>query len=374
MTDSKASLAVSLGALRIKYAKRLRERVTEIQNLLAGVSEGAELSRDARDEYRRIVHNLEGSGATYGFPAISEAATEIGKSLDAGAEQAVWMPLNDKLMDACVLVMSARLPHYLPPPELGMHKNPLVKKTDGRNKILLVIDDDPAVGELLTEILKDIAVVVCAKNGSEGLNAFFSYRPDLVLLNDRMPDMRGMTVLETIQSDERLNKTPIVMLTARKDSEHIQKVMATGALGYIVKPFDPKSVTSRVRNFLALRDICVLVADDDESVRDILCECFRKTGVDVRTAADGKSALKLVRECAPRLFLLDWTMPGADGPEVLRVVKSDPMLARTKVIMLTARHKEEEVRQGIKLGASEYIVKPFEPDDVVVRCLRHIGA
>ncbi len=372
MPDSRASLAVSLGALRIKYTKRLRERVLEIENLLAGASDGTPLGRDVLDEYRRIVHNLEGSGQTYGFPAISEAAGEIGKALDAGREPAAWKPLNDKLIDACMLVISARLPHYLPPPELGQHKNPLVKKSDGRNKILLLIDDDPAVGELLTEILKDVAVVVCARNGSEGLNAFFNYRPDLVLLNDRMPDMRGMTVLETVQADERLNGTPIVMLTARKDHEHIQKVMMSGALGYIVKPFDPKAVTARIRNFLTFRDTCVLIADDDESVCDMLRESFRRSGVEVKTALDGKTALKLVRECKPRLFLLDWMMPGADGPELLRAVRGDPLLARTQVIMLTARHREEDVREGLKLGAIEYIVKPFAPDDVLTRCLRHV--
>ncbi|MER2519300.1 MAG: response regulator [Bdellovibrionales bacterium] len=372
MIDSRATLAVSLGALRIKYTKRLRQRVLEIQNLLTEVSGGTPLSRDAHDEYRRIVHNLEGSGQTYGFPAISEVAAEIGKALDAGTEPALWLPLNDKLIDNCMLVISARLPHYLPPSELGQHKNPLVKKSDGRNKILLVIDDDPTVGELLTEILKDIAVVVCAKNGSEGLNAFFNYRPDLVLLNDRMPDMRGMTVLETVQADERLNSTPIVMLTARKDREHIQKVMVAGALGYIVKPFDPKAVTTRIRNFLAFRDTCVLIADDDESVCDVLRETFRRSGVEVKTAFDGKTAIKLVRECKPRLFLLDWMMPGAEGPEVLRFVRNDPLLARTQVIMLTARQREEDVREGIKHGAIEYIVKPFAPDEVLARCLRHV--
>lgn len=372
MTDNRASLAVSLGSLRIKYTKRLRERVAEIQNLLAGAAEGSGLAQDAREEYRRIVHNLEGSGQTYGFPAISEAAAQISKALDSGLEPAVWLPLNDKLIDACMLVVSAKLPHYLPPPELGQHKNPLVKKTDGRNKILLVIDDDPAVGELLTEILKDIAVVVCAQNGSEGLNAFFNYRPDLVLLNDRMPDMRGMTVLDTAQADDRLNNVPIVMLTARKDREHIQKVMVAGALGYIVKPFDPKAVAVRIRNFLALRDVCVLIADDDDAVCDMLSESFRRTGVTVKTARDGNAALKLARACKPRLLLLDWTMPGATGPEVLRSVRNDPMLARTQVVMLTARHREEDVRESLKLGAIEYIAKPFAPDDVLARCLKHV--
>lgn len=373
MTGNKASLAVTLGALRIKYSRQLRDRITEINALLGGIGEGGQLARDAQDEYRRIVHNLEGSGQTYGFPAITEAAAAIGKALDAGAEPAVWLPLNDKLKDVCALVISARLPHYLPPPELGMHKNPLVKKADGRNNILLVIDDDPSVGELLTEILKDIAVVACASNGSEGLNAFFNYRPDLVLLNDRMPDMRGMTVLETIQSDKKLSETPVVMLTARKDGEHIRKVMATGALGYIVKPFDPKAVAERVRNFMAFRSVRVLIADDDESVRDILRESFRRTGVEVRVAEDGNATLKLVGEYVPRLLLLDWTMPGAEGPEILRAVKSVPALANTKVVMLTARHKEEDVREGIRLGAVEYVIKPFVPDDVVTRCLRHIG-
>lgn len=372
MTDNRASLAVSLGSLRIKYAKRLRERVVEIQNLLAGVEDGSGPVRDALEEYRRIVHNLEGSGQTYGFPAISEAAAEIGKALDAGQQPAAWLPLNDKLIDACTLVISAKLPHYLPPPELGQHKNPLVKKSDGRNKILLVIDDDPTVGELLTEILKDTAVVVCAQNGSEGLNAFFTYHPDLVLLNDRMPDMRGMTVLETVQSDERLNGTPVMMLTARNDREHIQKVMVAGALGYIVKPFDPKAVTLRIRNILALRDTCVLIADDDEAVCDILRESFRRSGITVKTAHDGDAALRLARECKPRLFLLDWMMPGASGPEVLRAVRNDPFLARTQVVMLTSRHKEEDVRESLKQGAIEYIVKPFSPDDVMARCLKRI--
>jgi DNA-binding response OmpR family regulator len=111
----------------------------------------------------------------------------------------------------------------------------------------------------------------------------------------------------------------------------------------------------------------ILVVEDEKEIRDLLAHYLRKEGFAPILAADGEAALTQARKEKPDLILLDILLPKADGLEVLRAVRSDANLARTPVVMLTAKGDETDRVIGLELGADDYIPKPFSPREVVAR-------
>lgn len=114
----------------------------------------------------------------------------------------------------------------------------------------------------------------------------------------------------------------------------------------------------------------VLIVEDDPQIARIVQIKLQNNGFDVATAADGGAGLAAVRALSPHLVLLDVMMPVMDGYQVLRSIRAEPKLAALPVIMLTAKGQERDILTGFKDGATDYIVKPFSPAEVVARVRR----
>lgn len=111
----------------------------------------------------------------------------------------------------------------------------------------------------------------------------------------------------------------------------------------------------------------ILVADDEADVRDILRSILEPAGYAVTDAADGAQALQAVHAKAPDLVILDWMMPNVTGLEVCQQLKQDTLLRHVPIIMLTGKGEVHEKVDGINAGADDYLVKPFEPRELLAR-------
>ncbi|MEQ6918101.1 response regulator transcription factor [Halomonas aquatica] len=109
----------------------------------------------------------------------------------------------------------------------------------------------------------------------------------------------------------------------------------------------------------------VLVVDDEPNIVLSLEFLMQQAGFEVDTAGDGESALARIAEGAPDLLLLDISLPGISGFDVLERLRADPAHARLPIIMLTAHGREVEREKGIALGADDYITKPFSTQALV---------
>ncbi len=111
----------------------------------------------------------------------------------------------------------------------------------------------------------------------------------------------------------------------------------------------------------------VLVAEDDELIAELIEYKLRLEGFEVTLVPDGAEAWERILADPPDLIVLDGMLPGMDGLEVLRRVRAEDDLAGIPVVMLTARRLEQDIVSGLKLGASDYLVKPFMPEELMVR-------
>lgn len=109
----------------------------------------------------------------------------------------------------------------------------------------------------------------------------------------------------------------------------------------------------------------VLVVDDEPNIVLSLEFLMQQAGFDVTTALDGESALALVSENPPDLVLLDISLPGISGFEVLEQLRNQPSFKRLPIVMLTAHGREVEREKGLALGADDYITKPFSTRQLV---------
>lgn len=117
----------------------------------------------------------------------------------------------------------------------------------------------------------------------------------------------------------------------------------------------------------------ILICDDDPLLLDLVSHRLTRRGFDVATAKDGGEALKCLAGKLPDALVLDAMMPVIDGYELLRRVREDPRTATLPVLMLTARKQEKDVLAALELGANDYLVKPFIPQELVVRLERLMG-
>ncbi len=109
---------------------------------------------------------------------------------------------------------------------------------------------------------------------------------------------------------------------------------------------------------------CVLVVEDERKIRDLLRSYLEHDGLDVITTGSGAEAIKLARDAAPDLILLDLRLPDVPGEEVAREIRA---AAATPIMMLTAKTETEDRIHGLELGADDYVTKPFSPREVLLR-------
>jgi DNA-binding response OmpR family regulator len=117
----------------------------------------------------------------------------------------------------------------------------------------------------------------------------------------------------------------------------------------------------------------ILIVDDEPNIVVPLEFLMRREGYDVAVAGDGQAALDALAAGAPDLVILDVMLPKLSGFEVCRRIRADPRWTGLKVLMLTAKGREQEMEKGLGLGADAYVTKPFSTRDLVARVRALLG-
>jgi len=116
-----------------------------------------------------------------------------------------------------------------------------------------------------------------------------------------------------------------------------------------------------------MQDTQILVVDDDEIVAKTIERALRTGGFKVSVVHSGVEALQYARRNTPDLMVLDVLMPGMDGFEVCREIRTDPILSNLPILFLTAKGREEDRITGLRAGADDYLTKPFNLDELYLR-------
>ena len=267
---------------------------------------------------------------------------------------------------------------------------------------ILVIEDNPDNLELMTYLLKAFGhSTLSAIDGEHGIAMACRELPDLILCDVNLPGVDGYTVAKELKKFPALRDTPLVAVTALAMVGDREKGLAAGFDGYIPKPIDPEKFVAEIDGFLRAelrgkarrRDsvqpnrivetpratkATVLVVDDSPTNCELIDQTLTPFGYRVRIAHSVQVGLELAAASVPDLILSDLHMPGEDGFNLIRRIKSDPLLESVPFIFISSSVWGERDRQtALQLGISRFLLRPIEPQaliDEIVACLAaHAG-
>jgi CheY-like chemotaxis protein/signal transduction histidine kinase/HAMP domain-containing protein len=260
-----------------------------------------------------------------------------------------------------------------------------------RRKRLLVVEDNPAEQLSIRELLgSDDIEIDTADTGEGALTSLRDQQYDCVVLDLRLPDMSGFEVLEEIKRDVELSEVPVVVFTGRELSAEEDAQLHTMARSIVVKGVEsPERLLDETALFLhrVITDLppekqrmlerlnssdedligrTALLVDDDARNIFALSSVLERRGMHVLTATTGKEAIEMV-ERTPDLaiVLMDIMMPEMDGYQTMGVIREKPAYRRLPIIALTAKAMKGDREKCLEAGASDYLAKPVNTEQLL---------
>jgi CheY-like chemotaxis protein/signal transduction histidine kinase/HAMP domain-containing protein len=263
--------------------------------------------------------------------------------------------------------------------------------TNTRLRQLLVVEDDPAEQMSVSELLGHSDVeITTAVTGAEALVKMKAATFDCVVLDLKLPDMTGFELLAEVQKEPRLRDTPIIVFTGRELSDSEETELRKKAKSIVLKGVrSPERLLDETALFLhrviadlppskqlmienlhesdePLHGRKVLVVDDD--IRNIfaLNSLLERHNMEVITATNGQEAINLVESVDDlSLVLMDVMMPEMDGYETMRRIRSKQQFRMLPIIALTAKAMKGDREKCLEAGASDYVAKPVNTDQLL---------
>ena len=263
--------------------------------------------------------------------------------------------------------------------------------TAPRTKRLLVVEDNAIERASICELLgyKDIEMVT-AGSGEEALEALLDRAFDCVVLDLRLPDMTGFELLEKMHAEPELAEVPVVVFTGKDLTTDEQAQLKTMAKSIVLKDVQsPERLLDETALFLhrvitdlpaekqvmleklqsskeVLRGRKVLVVDDDARNIFALTSLLENQEMDVISATDGRTAIDFIQNTPDlSLVLMDIMMPEMDGYETMRKIRSDLEFRTLPILALTAKAMKGDREKCLDAGASDYIAKPVNTDQLL---------
>jgi len=195
---------------------------------------------------------------------------------------------------------------------------------------------------------------------------------DLLILDLDNPDC-GADNVAALYKMARAAKTPMMAIASNRRSAAILHALSDGEIECLFKPVGAAALYEKALDVLERQRRIALLCDDDPVIREVLKPRFEARGFQVELAKNGDELLSEAERIRPSIIVLDRTMPGLDGLDVLKMLKANAHMRRIPVIMLTSRCQPQEIAEGMRSGAAAYMAKPFSPDQVLTKSLEILG-
>jgi len=275
------------------------------------------------------------------------------------------------------------------PNELSNALGRVIDFSKKRRKRLLVIEDDPRDRFSITELLAhDDVEIGSASTGEDALRMLTAEDWDCVVLDLSLPDMSGFEVLERMR-DANMENVPVVVFTGKALSAEEDAKLHSMARSIVVKGVEsPERLFDETALFLhrvvtelppakqqllerlhtsdeSLLGRTVLLVDDDARNIFAFSSALERRGIHVLTATTGREAIDLVRsEPQISLVLMDIMMPEMDGYQTMQMIRDDPAHRRLPIIALTAKAMKGDREKCLEAGASDYLAKPVNTEQL----------
>ena len=331
-----------------------------------------------------IAHKIKGNAALYELPQLGEIAKEAETALKSRESHEIVLAALSKFVRAVRGVV--RFDKFVEeaerrevePVEAPVKTIPAgVSGASGaiQNKKALLVFSEPWFEEFLGTYFQDGVRLHIKRSSTEAIQWLSSNTPDVIVCESDLPDMPGLTLMKFIKGNGAISSVPFVVAFPQGTGfDEISEAIAGGAAGILDNKSDAMQLAEQMRELLTSDTKRVLIIDDDEPVQELLKHSFSRAGFTTDIASDGIEALMRIAVNKPDLIILDRLMPRMNGETTLRELQASFETGSVPVIVLTAMDAAGEASKWLMRGASEFIAKPFDPDEVLARANKLLSA
>lgn len=253
--------------------------------------------------------------------------------------------------------------------------------------LILVVDGSPVVRKIIgSELLGGGYDVVEAQSGLEALAKAEAVAPDLITLDVSMNHLDGFETCRRLKDGESENgaagcamrNTPVIFITGEESDTSREKGFIAGGTDYLTKPFAKGILLDKVNRILNPKSqweaVTALVVDDSAAARHAVRQTLELKGIEVVEAVDGKIGLDvaMMQGDEINLIIADCRMPVMNGDEFCMKVRALPFMAKIPIFMLSGISNRDHMPAMFKAGVADYLVKPFEPEELPARINVHL--
>ncbi len=232
---------------------------------------------------------------------------------------------------------------------------------------VLVVDDPQTAAVVKALLLRRGFPCATARPGAEAVALVRSLRPRLVVLDPRARGPDDVSLGEVLRHDPETREVPLFFFSAVEERE---RSFRSGAAAFLAKPAQAEDLTGAVEVLLSGTRRAghrLLVVDDDPSIRTVCAEILGNHGYEVLEAGSCAEAERTVREKRPHLLLVDVQLPDGDGFGLLERLADERAVEPFAAVFLSARGQTADKVRGFRLGADDYLQKPFDALELVAR-------
>ncbi len=256
------------------------------------------------------------------------------------------------------------LPPAAPTPVATKPQRPAPAFADDRerapfaNRCILVIEDEPNFARILFDLAHELGYsCLVAQGADEGFELAMQYIPDAILLDMRLPDHSGLTVLQRLKEQASTRHIPVHIISVE---DRVEAAMHMGAVGYAVKPTsreELKEVFARLEAKLTQKLKHILLVEDDDLQRESIARLIGDEDVEITAVAMAKDALALLRENIYDCMIIDLKLPDMLGNELLKRMTAEDIRAFPPVIVYTGRNLTREEEADLLKYSRSIIIK-----------------
>lgn len=376
-----ASQTVQHRAVSQYYFGYLKDAVKTFEGVCERLKQCVDSLCDISDAID-MAHRIKGNAAMYDFVDLGLHAARLETTLRAATPHTdstfllirifAFIEEIQKICESELDSNSEQSEQILPPDSVEKTHATQGDAILFKRKRILLAYNDRWITDLVKSLLEPEFEVVAVQRRIEIYETLRQQAIDFAIFEDGFEDSKAIDVLGDIRALKQGQSVPVYIAFDPSDPDQIASAISQGVVGFTTDKHEILDITQFAKSYLEDKRETLLVVDDDPVVRDLLKHIFASEGYHVDFAKDGIEALSYLSEETPDLILLDRFMPRLEGGTVLYEIQNKINLKSIPVLILTAMVNRGEAQSWFERGAADFIPKPFDPEEVLMRVKQHL--
>lgn len=350
--------------LQHQYLAQIEAKLRQIEAIWARWQDGA-LQPDDLYELQRIAHNLAGSGATFGLPAISEAARALDVALQSVIQRANADEATASLASLVENLLDVMRNRGAPEPQPLSHGQPAAAAT----LIYLAGRNQDETEELARQIAYFGYTTAQFRSSAELLAAVERQMPNVLILDLDLQEGEQSGIAAAAFLHDRYGQAlPIFFTASSSDFTLRLAAVRAGGRGYFTRPIDVGLLIDQIDQMtqrVITEPYTVMIVDDSPLMAEVYALALRAAGMRVVTTTDPLEAPMLLAEQPPDLILLDVYMPGCNGQELAAVIRQQPEYHSIPIVFLSGETDRSAQLAALAQGGDDFLTKPINLEHLV---------